>query len=327
MEKILKDIYYNPKTGFKTNKRLYEEVKKVDNKIKLNDVLTFMKNQEEYQINKQANLNKKYQFKITAPIGYYQMDLAFFNKLGSENKNYKIMLSAIEIATRQGYIIPLKTKKDNDIAEAIKLLLKKVKNKIVAVTTDNGSEFLNNKVQAIFKSNNIMHYTAQVGDHNKMGMIERFNRTIKNYLRRYFTSNKTYKWIDVIDDFVYNYNNSFHSSIDAEPNYITKKQIDRARSDAIQYNALVRKFRDININDKVRVKLNRNKFEKEGEYWSKSIYTVVELIGNKYKLINNDTKNILQKYYSINDLQKIEDKPFENLIDIVDERKRSDKEK
>ena len=102
----LKSIYYNPRTGYKTNKRLYEEVKKVDNKISLKDVLDFMKKQEEYQINKRNDYAKKYQFKITAPIGYYQMDLTFFNKLGAENKNYTIMLCAIEIATRKGYIIP-----------------------------------------------------------------------------------------------------------------------------------------------------------------------------------------------------------------------------
>ena len=45
MDDTLKSIYYNTRTGYKTNKRLYEEVKKVDNKISLKDVLDFMKKQ------------------------------------------------------------------------------------------------------------------------------------------------------------------------------------------------------------------------------------------------------------------------------------------
>ena len=189
-----------------------------------------------------------------------------------------------------------------------------------AVTTDNGSEFLNKVVQDIFKDNKIKHYLCQVGDHNKMGMIERFNRTIKNYLRRYFTSHKTYNWVDVIDDFLYNYNNSFHSSIDAEPASITKEQIDRARSDAIQFNAYVRDALKININDRVRVKLNRNKFDKEGEYWSKGMYTVMGLVGNKYRVISNETGDVPNKLYSINELQEVKAGPYIYKPEVVDER-------
>ena len=48
-------------------------------------------------------------------------------------------------------------------------------------------------------------------------MIERFNRTIKDIIFKYFTANSTRKYIDVIDKLVDQYNNSVHSSIKMYP--------------------------------------------------------------------------------------------------------------
>ncbi len=326
MNDILKKIYYNPKTGFKTYKRLYEEAKKIDKNISMKDVINFLDGQEEYQINKRNDFIKQYQYKITAKKGYYQMDLTFYPKFGAKNRNYTVMLNAIEISTRKGYIIPLKTKTENDIAEAIKKLLKLVDNKIVSVTTDNGSEFLNKEVQAIFNSNKIKHYTCQVGDHHIMGMIERFNRTIKNYLRRYFTSHKTYNWIDIIDDIVYNYNHTYHSSIDSEPANMNIEKINRARSDAIQYNAYVRDALKIKVNDLVRVKLNHDKFDKEGEHFTKTIYKVIKLIGNKFQVKNIATDYVSDQLYSTNQLLKIKQTAEEFKPEVIDERPKVIKE-
>ena len=326
MNEKLKEIYYNPKTGFKTFKRLYEEAKKQDKTVTMKDIKTFLKGQEEYQINKRNDNIKHYHYKITAPIGYYQMDLMFFPQIGAKNRGYIILLSAIEIATRKGYIIPLKTKTDTGIAEAIEKLILKVDNRMVAITTDNGSEFLNNKVKKIFQENSIKHYLGQAGDHKIMGMIERFNRTIKNYLRRYFTSHKTYNWIDIIDDIVFNYNHSFHSGIENEPVSMTKDKINRLRSDAIQHNAFIRDALKIKINDKVRVKYTKSLFDKEGEYWTKEIYIVVALIGNKFKVKNSESGYTPRQLYSINELSKVDDVTDKFSPNVADERPKVIKE-
>lgn len=42
---------------------------------------------------------------------------------------------------------------------------------------DKGSEFISKAFQDLMKQHGISHVTADEGDHNKMGMIERFNRT------------------------------------------------------------------------------------------------------------------------------------------------------
>jgi hypothetical protein len=41
--------------------------------------------------------------------------------------------------------------------------------------------------------------------------IERFNRTLRDKISKYLISYKTHRWIDKIDDIIFNYNNSIHS--------------------------------------------------------------------------------------------------------------------
>ncbi len=58
----------------------------------------------------------------------------------------------------------------------------------------------------------------------KASIVERFNRTLKTKMWRYFTEVWHKKWINVIDDLVYNYNNSFHRSIKMTPIEGSKKE-------------------------------------------------------------------------------------------------------
>lgn len=47
------------------------------------------------------------------------------------------------------------------------------------ITSDNGKEFMNAAVQALFRAKSIQHYTTQVGDKRTTGLVERFNRTVR----------------------------------------------------------------------------------------------------------------------------------------------------
>ena len=48
-------------------------------------------------------------------------------------------------------------------------------------------------------------------------MIERFNRTIKEKMFKYFSANNTREYIDVLELLVDQYNNTIHSSIKMTP--------------------------------------------------------------------------------------------------------------
>ena len=55
-------------------------------------------------------------------------------------------------------------------------------------------------------------------------MIERFNRTIKEKMFKYFSVNNTRKFVDVLDLLVDQFNNKIHSSIKMTPKEASCKE-------------------------------------------------------------------------------------------------------
>ena len=58
----------------------------------------------------------------------------------------------------------------------------------------------------------------------KSGVIERFNKTIKEKMFKYLSANNTNKYVDVLDLNVDQYNNAIHSSIKMTPNEARHKE-------------------------------------------------------------------------------------------------------
>ena len=61
------------------------------------------------------------------------------------------------------------------------------------------------------KKHNIVHFAT--GSDLKASVVERFHRTLKERMWRYFTAHNTHRYIDIVQDLVKRYNNSFHKSI------------------------------------------------------------------------------------------------------------------
>ena len=94
-----------------------------------------------------------------------------------------------------------------------------------------------------------------------MGMIERFNRTMKALLGKYFTAfNTKGKWIDTLEDIVYNYNHTFHRGIQCTPMEAEKSKTIRAQIRGAAYfkTSLLDHTRNLHVGDRVRVLRNRN---------------------------------------------------------------------
>jgi transposase InsO family protein len=89
--------------------------------------------------------------------------------------------------------------------------------KPILIQSDNGTEFLNKSFQGLLKSTNVRHVTVEVGNHRRQGIVERFNKTIENLISRYQESRNTNRYIEILDDFVYNYNHSYHQAINETP--------------------------------------------------------------------------------------------------------------
>ena len=80
---------------------------------------------------------------------------------------------------------------------------------------DKGREFYDKDVHKLVEL-----YSSE--NEEKSCVIERFNRTIKEKMFKYFSANNTRKYVDVFDLLVDQYNNAVHSSIK-----MTKKKASR----------------------------------------------------------------------------------------------------
>ena len=106
------------------------------------------------------------------------------------NNGIKYLLSVIDIFSKFVWIIPLKRKTGQEVANAFSRILKKRSPSKMWV--DKGREFYNKDVQKLVEL-----YSTE--NDEKSCVIERFNRTIKEKMFIYFSANNARKCVVVLD--------------------------------------------------------------------------------------------------------------------------------
>ena len=284
---LLEKIYYDPSKGLQSKKRLYEAVK--DKGITMKQVDEFLKNQETYQIQKKPHLPKHYIPIISKePNEIQQADLLDVSSLSTYNTNYKFILIVIDIFTRKVFVKPLKNKTGSEVLKSFEEVINETNPKIIQA--DQGSEFINNSFKNLLKSKNIELQLIQVGDHNKLGIVNRFCRTIREMMNKYTTAYKTNKYIDVLQDLIKNYNNTIHSTIGMSPNDAHKHKKDIQKLNTVRYNEAIKEEQHFKIGDRVRCVVNLSAFEKRSlPRWSSTVHTIESKTEHSYTLDHGKT--------------------------------------
>ena len=125
------------------------------------------------------------------------------------------MLTVIVIFSKFVWIVPLKRKTGQEVASAFSRILKERRPSKTLV--GKGRKCYNKDVQKLVEL-----YSTE--NKEKSCVIERFNRTIKEKLFKYFSTNNTRKCVDVLYLLVDQYNNTIHSSIKMTPKEASRKQ-------------------------------------------------------------------------------------------------------
>ena len=147
-------------------------------------------------------------------------DLVEMGPLAKYNDNVKYILSVIDIFSKYGFMVPLKNKSGLSVAKAFEELFRTRKpNKI---WSDKGTEFYNKDVSKVLRENDIEIYSTE--NEEKSAVVERWNRTMKEKMYKYFSANNTYKYIDVLDSLVSQYNGKKHRTIKMTPLEASKKE-------------------------------------------------------------------------------------------------------
>ena len=303
----LKKIYYDVKQGYIGPDALYRKAKKEDQSITRQDIKKFMDNQATAQMHKNIKINRNNYLPIfSATYNNFQIDLTFLPRYKKQNKNFWIILTCININNKRAYAYASKTK--TDIHLMIEKFIDEAQPK--TITSDNGSEFINSKVEKIFKDNEITHHTCEAGDKHKMGVVERFNRTLKDRVNKFLTANNSVVWVDILKSTVENYNNTYHSTIKMPPNEMTKdkedKYIEKMKE---KTRSILAQRPTIEEDDKVRVQVKKAQFSKGEPNYSSKVYEVEEVkpfgeIHLKgHKPIKYEEAQIVQGAEEVNDSQ------------------------
>jgi len=144
----------------------------------------------------------------------YQIDLADVSNLSSFNDGMRYLLTCIDVFSKRAWAIPIKTKSARSVAEAFEKILNE--GPCNMVQSDKGTKFLNSTFQSMLRRHGIHFYTGDNKD-LKASVVERFNRTLKTKMYRYFTHANTQRYVDVLDDLVHSYSNTYHQSIGMAP--------------------------------------------------------------------------------------------------------------
>ena len=139
------------------------------------------------------------------------------SRLKQANNEITFLLTVIDVFSKRAWCVPLKSKSAAALVTAFRELLSN--RAPTTLQTDKGSEFLNRPLQRLLKEYGVHHFTTHNED-TKASIVERYNRTLKTRMWRYFTKNQTLRYVDVLQDFVRSYNDTYHRSIGMAPSAV-----------------------------------------------------------------------------------------------------------
>ena len=297
MDERLKSIYYNPKNpaGFSSINKLAKASGYSHAKVK-----KWLQAQSTYTLHRQARKRYPTRKYIVHDIDeQWQADLADVALIARENDGYRFILTVIDIFTRYAWARPLYSKRGQEVATAFKSIFDEGRTPR-RIQTDEGREFENRNVLELFREYDIELFSVKSA--YKAAIVERFNRTLKNKLWRYFTMSTKNNWTKVLQDVVDSYNHSTHRTLGCAPVDITAAKVGEIREKVFKKRPESQIKDDIKVGDKVRISKVKSIFAKGYlPNWTEEIFTV-ESINRKtspvtYKLKDYQNEVVEGSFY------------------------------
>jgi hypothetical protein len=152
----------------------------------------------------------------------------------------------------------------------------------------------------MMEKHDVTLYFSQPGEINKNAIVERFNRTLAGMLQKYRTAKKKYDWNNWLPAIIKNYNQSYHKTLKAAPVDVF------SGNEGNNENIRKQKGMKVKVGDLVRVKIEKKVFDKgDINTYSKQIYEVTKVVGQKVHLRNNETGADVTRTYKPYEISKI----------------------
>jgi hypothetical protein len=185
-------------------------------------VSDWLKRKESYTIHRSARKNfKRNQVIATHIDAQWQGDLAEMGNKATSNDGVRYLLILIDVVSKYVWVEPLKSKNGPTVLQGFKNVLERTERRPEVIQTDEGKEFLYHGVQSFLKENKIGFFTLK--SDKKAALAERVIRTLKEKIARFMREKQTWRYIDVLDDLVASYNDTYHKSIKRAPAEVNVK--------------------------------------------------------------------------------------------------------
>ena len=221
------------------------------------------------------NFPKRYVF-VRKVDDIWGADLIDMRSLSKENDNFKYVVMVIDVFSKYGWAIPIKYKTGEEVKTALESIFTQQTPR--KIWSDAGNEFYNNKVKRLLQKHNIRLYSTE--NEEKCSVIERWNRTIKTQLWKYFTANGTHRYVDILQPLIDKYNSTKHRSIGFTPSDARRP----GNYQQVFHNLYYKKVKEnlkapkFKVGDKVRLAIKKDLFEKAYIInWSDRVYTIKEV--------------------------------------------------
>jgi hypothetical protein len=288
----------------------YKYLKSKYKNVKFKDVQEWLKSQDTYTLHRPRIKNFQRNRVYASGIDdNWQIDLCDMRALEKENKGVNYILTVIDVFSKFAFVRLLKNKKGPTVLEALKSILDERKPK--RIQADEGNEFFNAQCKAYMDKHDINLYF--INSELKASVVERFNRTLKEKIWKYFTLSNTQKYIDVLPQIVDTYNNTYHRSIKMTPNQVKKSNSQQVFINLYGFD----KNLDSNINrlkanfkvgDAVRLSKYKSIFEKGyTRKWTNEIFIISKILYNeqiRYQVKDLNDETIMGNFYQ-NEIQKV----------------------
>jgi hypothetical protein len=278
-DEVISKIYYD-RSGFQSIQRTYQDAKKKDESITLENVKNWF--------NKNVDVKSKprgYNSYITdAPYNEYQIDLAFWK---SDEQDPCLVM--IDIFTKYATCVSISSKATADVIAGVLEGFQKMGHKPKMIYCD-GEGALRSKLFIDFCEDEKIKL---IRTQTSAWVVERFIRTMKSAINKRLENDKTNKkiWKDFLYEFLLTYNRKdIHSAHGMTP---VEARLSKNRMQVLANLELKRvsnrKYPTIIVGSNVKVFKKKTITDKEdNSYWLPDIYKVIEI-----------TESFGQKYYHL----------------------------
>ena len=291
MNQSLPELLTQPKYALLSKSKLKKALKNNGHNFSAREVDKYHREGEVNQRFARVQFDRSSAFKITSPMGWFQVDVVFFPRYPEENAGITRFLLFENVLSRKAYAYPIQSGSVPDLLKVYKQFLKDAK----TVKGLIGDEQFGAKGFVTFnEARNIeVYHDIAANDHitggDKLGLVDSLCKTIKRLMLKYIAHTDELRWTEWLPTVIGAYNNSPHSSLeDLSPNDVDGNKAfqlgERVKDTA--HNTRQLAASNIAPDMKVRIVEAKKAFAKDGPRFSKEIYTTDSLDGFRWKVRN-----------------------------------------